>query len=65
MDRHGYCTRQAYYPKQEPIQTKEQFCTWQWKNVFFFTNTDNTRNHKNWIKKHLKRYLFGLTFDHC
>lgn len=36
MDRHGYCTRQAYYPKQEPIQTKEQFCTWQWKNVFFF-----------------------------
>lgn len=36
MDRHGYCTRQAYYPKQEPIQTKEQFCTLQWKNVFFF-----------------------------
>lgn len=35
MDRHGYC-RQAldkleeedfYYPKQKPIQSKEQFCT--------------------------------------
>lgn len=52
-----------YYPKQEPIQSKEQFCTWQWKNVFFFsTNTDNRRNYKNWIKKTSKMIFIWSDF---
>lgn len=63
MDRHGYCTRQARGRRfllskaktnsNKKIKRTVLYMTIEECIFIFFTNTDNTRNHKNWIKKNI------------
>lgn len=51
-----------YYQKQEPIQSKERVCTWQWKNVFFLPIQIIQETIKTGLKKPSKTIFIWSDF---